>query len=417
VTTRGIDPSRPGAPPPARARPRDLGVRIGLLPTGPTNSIVDVEGIRVGHRSVWRDEPAPPAGRGVARTGVTAIVPFSPGELFGNRVAAGAAVLNGAGEMIGITAINEWGLIETPIFLTSSMAIGRVYDAAVASLVGLIPEAGIDDALMPVVAECDDGYLNGSRTVQVDSADVRAALDDARGRDAGAVASGVVGAGVGMVGFEAKAGIGNASRRVEPVSRRRFSPSSARAAPGAQDGAHADHPGFHLGVLSLTNFGRIERLTVDGVPVGATLAAEGWPPTTDRERGSCIVVIATDAPLLPHQLSRLARRAGLGLARAGSTGGNGSGEIFIAISTAVRSRRGGEPLVSTVHLADDVLDPFFAAAVEATEEAVIDSLFVADTVAGRDGHVVAGLPIERTLELLAAAGRIHDPAADLVARR
>jgi D-aminopeptidase len=303
------------------------------------------------------------------------------------------------------------------------MAIGRVYDAAVASLVGLIPEAGIDDALMPVVAECDDGYLNSSRTVQVDSADVQAALDDARGRDAGAVASGVVGAGVGMVGFEAKAGIGNASRRVEPVTRRRFGPTSSVPDPGrgTRDGELADHPGdepaYHLGVLSLTNFGRIERLTIAGVPVGATLAAEGWPPTTDRERGSCIVVIATDAPLLPHQLSRLARRAGLGLARAGSTGGNGSGEIFIAISTAVRSRRGGEHLVSTAHLADDVLDPFFAAAVEATEEAVIDSLFVADTVAGRDGHVVAGLPIARTLELLAAAGRIDAPAADLAAHR
>ena len=128
-------------------------------------------------------------------------------------------------------------------------------------------------------------------------------------------------------------------------------------------------------------------------------------------------MIATDAPLLPHQLSRLARRAGLGLARTGSTAGHGSGEIFIAISTAVRSRRGGEHLVSTAHLADDVLDPFFAAAVEATEEAVIDSLFVADTVAGRDGHVVAGLPIARTLELLEAAGRIDAPAADLAAHR
>jgi D-aminopeptidase len=411
VTTPGADPSRTDAPPPPRARPRDLGVRIGLLPTGPTNSIVDVEGIRVGHRSVWRDEPAPPVGRGVARTGVTAIVPFGPGELFGNRVAAGAAVLNGAGEMIGITAINEWGMIETPIFLTSSMAIGRVYDAAVASLVGLIPEAGIDDALMPVVAECDDGYLNSSRTVQVDSADVQAALDDARGRDAGAVASGVVGAGVGMVGFEAKAGIGNASRRVEPVTRRRFSRTSSGPPPGqGRDGELADRPGdepaYHLGVLSLTNFGRIERLTIAGVPVGATLAAEGWPPTTDRERGSCIVVIATDAPLLPHQLSRLARRAGLGLARAGSTGGHGSGEIFVAFSTSVRNRRGGEALVSTTHLADEHLDALFGAAVEATEESVIDALFVADTVAGRDGHVVPGLPVGRALELLAAAGRL-----------
>ncbi len=384
--------------PPARARPRELGVRIGLLPPGPTNSILDVAGISVGHRSIWRDEPAPPAGRGVARTGVTAIVPFDPGELFASRVAAGAAVLNGAGEMIGITAINEWGLIETPIFLTSSMAIGRVYDAAVEALVERIPEAGIDDALMPVVAECDDGYLNASRTVQVDPADVRAALDDARPGGARAPVGGVVGAGVGMVGFELKAGIGNASRTVSPVSRPRF--SRARAA-GAGDPA-----AFHLGVLTLTNFGRIERLTIDGVAVGAALVAEGWPPARDREQGSCIVVIATDAPLLPHQLSRIARRAGLGLARAGSTGGHGSGEIFVAISTAVRIRRAGAPLVTTTHLADDVLDPLFAAAVEATEEAVIDSLFVADTVTGRDGHRVPGLPVGRAIELLAAGGRI-----------
>jgi L-aminopeptidase/D-esterase-like protein len=283
-----------------------------LLQPGPTNSIVDVADMSVGHASVWRDEPAPPAGRGTARTGVTVIVPFTPAELFSNRVAAGAAILNGAGEMIGITAIGEWGLIETPIFLTSSMAIGRVYDAAVEALVERIPRAGIDDALMPVVAECDDGYLNASRTVQVDAADVRAALDGARGAAAGP--------------------------------------------------------------------------------------------------------LATDAPLRPNQLSRLARRAGLGLARAGSTGGHGSVEIFVAISTALRSRRGGGPLVSTTHIHDEFLDPFFAAVVEATEEAVIDSLFVADTVVGRDGHRLAGLPVPRVLELLGAAGRLADREAQMSGR-
>ncbi len=396
-------PIRSGATCPApRARPRDLGVRIGHLPPGPTNSIVDVAGISVGHASIWRDEPPPPDGRGVARTGVSAIVPFRPAELFHDRVAAGSAVLNGAGELIGITAINEWGVLETPIFLTSSMAIGRVYDAAVAALVEQVPEAGVADALMPVVAECDDGYLNASRTVQVEPDDVRRALDGARDAAGGPVASGVVGAGVGMVGFELKAGIGNASRLVEPGSRPRF--AGAPGAPAARAGTGP--AGYHLGVLTLTNFGRIERLTIDGVPVGAALAADGWPVALDDEQGSCIVVVATDAPLLPHQLARLARRAGLGLARTGSTGGNGSGEIFVAISTAVRVRRGGPPIVTTEHLADEHLDPFFAAVVEATEEAVIDSLFVADTVAGRDGHIVEALPVGRTLELLRAAGRI-----------
>ncbi len=384
--------------PAARPRPRDLGVQIGLLPPGPTNSIVDVPGISVGHQSVWRDEPGPPAGRGIARTGVTAIVPFRPQDLFHDRVAAGAAILNGAGEMIGISSIGEWGLIETPIFLTSSMAIGRVYDGAVEALVEQIPEAGLDDALMPVVAECDDGYLNTSRTVQVTAADVRSALAGARDASAGPVASGVVGAGVGMHGFEFKGGIGNASRSVAVDIRPRFGTSGRRVTP--------DLPAFHLGVLTLTNFGRIERLTIAGVAVGAVLAGEGWPAMSQREQGSCIVVIATDAPLLPSQLTRLARRAGLGLARAGSTGGNGSGEIFVAISTTVRSRRGGGPLVATSHLHDEFIDPLFAAVVEATEEAVIDSLFVADTVVGRDGHRLAGLPIARTLELLAAAGRL-----------
>ena len=398
MTTPEIAQPAAGCPP-ARARPRELGVRIGLLPPGATNSIVDVTGISVGHASVWRDEPAPPAGRGTARTGVTAIVPFSPAELFGNRVAAGAAVLNGAGEMIGITSIGEWGLIETPIFLTSSMAIGRVYDAAVELLVERIPNAGIDDALMPVVAECDDGYLNASRTVQVGLADVRAALDGARGADAGSAASGVVGAGVGMHGFELKGGIGNASRVVSAAVRPRF----GQAAPSSAGGAP---PAYNVGVLTLTNFGRIERLTIDGVRVGAALAADGWPSMSPDEQGSCIVVVATDAPLLPNQLVRLARRAGLGLARAGSTGGHGSGEIFVAISTAVRSRRGDGPLVATTHLHDGYLDPFLAAVVEATEEAVVDSLFVADTVVGRDGHRLVGLPVDRTLAMLAAAGRL-----------
>ena len=207
-------------PPPPRARPRDLGVRIGTLPPGPTDSIVDVADVRVGHATVWRDEPAPPAGRGVARTGVTAIVPFGAGELFTRRVPAGAAVLNGAGEAIGITTIAEWGVLETPIFLTSSMAIGRVYDAAIPALLELgVP--GDDEALMPVVAECDDGWLNTARHVQVDADDVRAALDDAAGPERGPVVGGAIGAGTGMVCYELKGGIGSASRIVHPADRRR----------------------------------------------------------------------------------------------------------------------------------------------------------------------------------------------------
>ena len=377
---------------------------IGRLPPGPTDSIVDVPNVRVGHRTVWRDEPVPPEGRGIARTGVTAIVPFSVGELFSSRVPAGAAVLNGAGEAIGITSIGEWGTLETPIFLTSSMAIGRVYDAAVATLVALDDRAGADDALMPVVSECDDGWLNNSRHVQVDETDVRAALTEAVGSEAGPTTGGVVGAGTGMSCFELKGGIGTASRLVEPIDRR------ASWATPERRRASAKGPIYTVGVLALTNFGRIERLTIDGIRVGETLVREGWPDAgirRDRERGSCIIVVATDAPLLGPALERLARRAGLGLARTGSIAGHGSGDIFLAFATGVRIPRGSRGAQWTVEVVDDeYLDPFFGAVVDATEAAVIDSLFQADTVEGRDGHVVPGLPVERTLELLAAAGRL-----------
>ncbi len=392
-------------PPASRPRARDLGVRIGLMPTGATNSIVDVADVSVGHRTIWRDEPGPPSGRGTARTGVTAIVPFRSAELFARRVPAGAAVLNGAGEAIGITTIQEWGVIESPIMLTSSMAIGRVYDAVIAGLVERIPRVGIDDALLPVVAECDDGVLNASRVVQVDAGDVDAAIDGAVGSVRGAPDLGVVGAGTGMVCFELKGGIGTASRVVRPLGR-----------DGSAPGRAADE--YRVGILALTNFGWLERLTIDGVRVGQALVDDGWPVAgggtaeadvhvTPRERGSCVVVVATDAPLLPHQLERLARRAGLGLARTGSTAGHGSGEIFLAFSTGYRIER-DPPAATTVttHVTDSYLDRFFMAAVEATEEAVIDALFVADTVTGRDGFVVPGLPVDRTLGLLRAAGRL-----------
>ena len=390
----------------ARPRTRDLGLWIGLLPPGPTNTIVDVPNVAVGHSTVRRDEPDPPAGRGVARTGVTAIVPFSPADLFRFRLPAGADVLNGAGEAIGMTAIREWGALETPIFLTSSMAIGRVYDAAVAIL-GEVDPVGTS-VIMPVVAECDDGYLNRSRPVQVSPADVRAALDGARGPEAGPCGLGAVGAGTGMRCFELKGGIGSASRVVRPVGRWSDEPA-------------AGAPSYTVGVLLLANFGELGRLTIDGVRVGQALRAEGWPgvgggaerPGPRGAEGSCIGVVATDAPLLGGALERLARRVGLGLARAGSTAHHGSGEIFLAFSTGLPLPSvPPEALAARTVLDDEYLDPFFGAVVEATEEAVLDALFAAETTIGRDGHVVPALPIERTVELLAEAGRpVHLPGA------
>jgi D-aminopeptidase len=381
-----------------RPRARDLGLRIGLLPPGPTNTIVDVAEVAVGHATVWRDEPEPPAGRGVARTGVTAILPGPLDRGLRERVFAGVEVLNGAGEMTGFATVREWGQLATPVLLTSTLAVGRVYDATVAILAEAVPE--YREVFIPLVAECDDSVLSDPVPVQVDEADVRSAIAAAAGVEGGPVAMGAVGAGTGMRCFELKGGIGSASRVVQPVHRWSDHPGE-------------DAPAYTVGVLLLANFGELGRLTIDGVRVGRTLRGEGWPAVGGgRERGgirgaegSCIGVVATDAPLAPRQLERLARRVGLGLARAGTTAHHGSGEMFVAFSTAARPRRtapGGDEDLRFVD--DEYLDPFFAAVVEASEEAVVECLLAAETVTGRRGSVVPALPIDRTREILAAAG-------------
>jgi D-aminopeptidase len=389
-------------PPPQRRRVRELGLRVGLMSPGATNTIVDVPGVAVGHRTVWRDEPDPPAGRGIARTGVTVILPIGLSAMAGHRIPAATSILNGAGEMTGRIAIDEWGTIDTPIFLTSSMAVGRVYDGAVSALAGRFERGFLGEPVMPVVTECDDSDLNRPFPVQVDASDVQAAIEAARGSEAGPVALGVVGAGTGMRAFHLKAGIGSASRVVRPIHR-------------WSDDPVPDAPTYVVGVLVMANFGDLPRLTVDGVRVGEALVAEGWSTPSDGPgpaggggEGSCIVIVGTDAPMFAHALQRLVRRAGLGLARTGSVAHHGSGEIFAAFSTGIHIPRGrNEPVLTTAHLDDEHLDPFFAAVVEATEEATLDALATADTVTGRDGRVIPGLPIERTLELLRAAGRLE----------
>ncbi|WP_406045124.1 P1 family peptidase [Micromonospora sp. NBC_00898] len=347
------------------------------MPSGPTGSIVDVPGVGVGHATVWRDEAGPPAGRGVARTGVTVIDPG--GNCFREPVPAGGAVLNGAGECTGLLAAAEWGLVETPIFLTSTMQLGRVFDAACEVLIEEEPAIGAEDVIIPVVAECDDSFLNDARRMQVDRADVAAALAAARASagSGAAPAEGAVGAGTGMSCLGFKGGIGTASRVV---------PS-----------------GHTVGVLAMTNFGERERLTVDGVPVGRLL-----PPLPPGEpaappAGSCIVVVLTDAPIDPAGCARLARRAGLGLARTGSTAHHASGEIFLALATGLRAPRGATPPGSP--LPGRELDPFFAAVVEATEESVLNSLLQAPTVTGRSGNISYGLPADEVAALLRAHGR------------
>lgn len=323
------------------SRPREDGIVIGALEPGPRNSIADV-GATVGHVTV-------------ERTGVTAVVPPSL------PLPAGTAVLNGAGELTGSLEIREWGLLETPVYLTATHAVGRVYDGAVRVAIAADPRVGVDDVVIPVVGECDDSWLSDARIAHVQPDDVAHAVSNATAD----FEQGAVGAGTGMSCFDWKGGIGSASRRA---------------------GEHT------VGVLLLTNFGSSEQLRVDGVPVGQLLAER--PDEAPAPGGSCIAVVATDAPLTPPQLERLARRAGLGLGRAGSVAHHGSGEIFVAFATATERS-----------FADRDLNPLFQAAVDATEEAVLCSLWAAVDTTGREGRLVRALPRERVLELYRGRGR------------
>jgi D-aminopeptidase len=356
---------------------RDLGLRIGSLDPGENDAITDVAGVSVGHVTVWRDEPDPPTGRGIARTGVTVVVPGPPELLFGEPAPAGAAVLNGSGELTGFLQISEWGQLETPIYLTSTMAVGRVFDGAVAAAVAADPRVGVEDVVIPIVGECDDSDLSEPRIVQVEAADAARALVAA---SSDSVAEGCVGAGTGMVSFDWKAGIGTASRVVPEV-------------------------GATLGVLVLANFGSAPDLRVDGVAVGETIRPPGWEPGPDA--GSCIGIVATDAPLRGDQLERIARRAGLGLARTGSVAKHGSGDIFLAFSTDRRERAPTSPRTPLEIVPDKQLDDLFAATVDATEEAVANALWAAVETRGRDGRVAHALPKGDVLALLERHGRIR----------
>ena len=358
------------------ARLADLPLSIGLLPSGPTRSILDVPGVGVGHATVWRDEPDPPVGRGVARTGVSVVLPCA--DPYRTPLPAGGAVLNGAGECTGFLTAAEWGLIESPIFLTSTMQLGRVFDAACELLLAENP-AIAEDVVIPVVAECDDSHLSDARVMQVTRDDVATALAAARASVTSerAPEQGAVGAGTGLTCLGFKGGIGTASRRVTI---------------GAV--------GYTVGVLLLTNFGSRDRLTVNGLAIGRQLGDHGVPVAepTPPEAGSCIGVVLTDAPVDAAACARLARRVGLGLARTGSVAHHGSGEIFLAASTAMAAARGGRSEQNP--LSGSKMNELFAAVVEASEEAVLASMLAARTVTGRGGHTVPGLPVDAVRVLL-----------------
>ena len=359
-------------------RVADLGIQIGTLPSGPTASVLDVPGVGVGHSTVMYDEPERPAGRGIARTGVTVLDPG--GDCLADPIPAGVALLNGAGELTCRSQIDEWGYAETPVFLTSTMQVGRVYDAACQLLVG--GESTFGEAFIPVVGECDDSWVSDPRSMHVTFDDVAAALDAAR-RSAvtsplsvGAAASrecvqGAVGAGTGMSCLGWKGGIGSASRILPD--------------------------GHVLGVLLLTNFGSAERLMIDGVPVGRMLGRGGieHPPPA----GSCIGIVITDAPIDSAGCTRLARRIGLGLARTGSVAHHGSGEIFLGLANGLRTSGGGGPVLS-----GRSLDDYFTATVDAAEEAVIASMINATTTSGYRGRTLHALPVDEVRSILARRG-------------
>ena len=353
-------------PPEPRDRPRALGLSFGSLPTGRHNAITDVPGVRVGHVTLFHGDHA--AGDPVARTGVTAIVPDTVTGMFERPMPAGFAVLNGAGELTGSIEIAEWGILETPVMLTSTNNTGRVSDGVVDEVLA----AGIDDVVVPVVGECDDSWLDDVRQRWVTAQHARDAIANASD---GPVPEGVVGAGVGMKTMGWKGGIGTSSRVLDGLGT--------------------------VGVLLLCNFGGRALLRLGGRPVGETLHAEALAAAPPGDTGgSCLGVVFTDIPLDARQLRRMATRVGLGLARVGSVAHHGSGDIFLAVSTANRVERGATGLLTQTVLADGSLNEVFTAVVDASEEAVANALFVADTVVGARGNTVPGLPIERVLELL-----------------
>ncbi len=387
-----------------RPRARDIGLRIGALPTGPVNAITDVAGVRVGHVTLIEGEGPLVPGVGPVRTGVTALLPHA-GNLFRDKVAACVHRLNGFGEVTNSEQVREMGVIETPILLTGTQNVPRVADALLDWAFARDPEMGVTTwGPSPVVAECSDMYMSDVRGRHVRREHVAAAIEGAAG---GPVAEGGVGGGTGMSCCEFKGGIGTSSR-VLP----------------------AEAGGFTLGALVMSNFGRREHLVIDGVPVGREL--KDWEPPSrperseakskdaddvERQGSSIIIVLATDAPLDPRQLERVSVRAGAGLARAGGLHSTSSGDFVIAFSTTNRAPHfPAAPTLPYSLVAESLLagqnwpaapaiNHLFQATIEATEEAILNSMFAAETMVGRDHHVRHALPIEETVRILREYGR------------
>ena len=357
--------------PNARPRASDLGLKVGILPTGPLNAITDVPGVAVGHTTIIRGDNI--------RTGVTAIFPH-PGNLYREKVPGAIFVSNGFGKLTGSTQVEELGDIETPILLTSTTSVPLVADALITYMLAL---PGNEDVLSinPVVGETNDGYLSDIRGRHITPDDVFAAIKNAK---PGRVEEGAVGAGTGTVAFGWKGGIGTSSRHLP-----------------------ANLGGYTIGVLVQTNFGGV--LTIAGAPVGQELGQyylrnelQQAGTAKNKADGSCMIVVATDAPLDARNLKRLAARAILGLARTGSSASNGSGDYAIAFSTAPQVRihaTNKAPTRNVEVLTNDAMSPLFQAAIESTEEAIYNSMLKATTMTA-NGHTVESLPIEKTVAIL-----------------
>lgn len=361
-----------------RVRLRELGIHIGRFAPGPWNAITDVAGITVGHATVIKGHGKLIPGQGPVRTGVTAIIPRA--DVWRNKVFAGGFVLNGNGELTAMNWVREAGWLETPILLTNTLSVGRVADGLVSWMHQHYPEMGItDDVVLPMVGECDDSFLNDQRGRHNGEAEVFQALATAA---SGPVAEGAVGAGTGMVSYRFKGGIGTSSRKLPETE-----------------------GGYTVGVLLNCNMGRRHELRIDGVPVGRELT--DLMPVRPPSLGSAIVVVATDAPLLPFQLERLAKRAAIGLVRTGTSVHHGSGDFVIAFSTANVVPHGPAARTYPVTaMANTHLDALFEATQDATEEAVGNALTMATTTVGRDGHTIHALPLDRLLAIMRKYGRL-----------
>ena len=370
-----------------RPRARDLGIIVGVLPPGQHNAITDVQGVRVGHCTIIRGSGALNPGNGPVRTGVTAILPHTR-DLFLEKITGAVVRINGFGEVTNTQQIDEMGVMEGPIMLTNTMNVPRVADAVIDWAFENSDDMSVTTwGISPIVAETSDSYLNDSRGRHVQRAHVFEAIENARD---GAVLEGAVGGGTGMICYEFKGGIGTASRIVPQ-----------------------ELGGYTVGVLAQTNFGSRAKLRIDGVPVGRELI--DYDERVQRgSQGSVIVVVATDAPMTSRQLKRMGMRVTFGLARTGTQGGNTSGDFAICFSTARnRPHHSANNTLSLEQVVEDtaLINKLFDAVVEATEEAVLNSLFKAETMMGRDDRIIHALPLAETVDIMRKYGHadVHLP--------